>query len=179
MPSRFAVVALLGFCVILAFALSAITSRDPRRRRLILATVGCALAFELLPVPRTLYSAEIPAIYRTIARDPRPVRVLQLPFGIRDGLSSIGDFGAAAVLPDRTRQAAHRRIRLAISPQRAASRDAARSSMPWSRSARSASSARAAPSELGGGRTISSRNTASATSSWTPPGRHRSFATSP
>lgn len=96
MPSRFAVVALLGFCVILAFALSAITSRDPRRRRLILATVGCALAFELLPVPRTLYSAEIPAIYRTIARDPRPVRVLELPFGIRDGLTSIGDFSAAS-----------------------------------------------------------------------------------
>ncbi len=81
---------------ILAFALAAITSRDPRRRRLILATVGCALAIELLPVPRTLYSAEIPAIYRTIAADPRPVRVLELPFGIRDGLSSIGDYSAAS-----------------------------------------------------------------------------------
>jgi hypothetical protein len=95
MPSRFAIAALLGFCVLLAFALAALASRFPQRRRLILATVGFALAFELLPVPRTLYSAEIPAIYRTIAADPRPVRVLQLPFGIRDGLSSIGDFSAA------------------------------------------------------------------------------------
>ena len=51
--------------------------------------------FELLPVPRTLYSAEIPAIYRTIAADPRAdIRVLELPFGLRDGTSSLGDFTA-------------------------------------------------------------------------------------
>ena len=96
MPSRFAVVALLGFCVLLAFALVALTKHQPRRRGLILWAVGCALAFELLPVPRTLYSAEIPSVYRTIAADPRPIRVLELPFGIRDGLSSIGDFSAAS-----------------------------------------------------------------------------------
>jgi hypothetical protein len=96
MPSRFAVVALLGFCVIFASALAALASRYPQRRRWILGTAAFALAFELLPVPRTLYSAEIPAVYRTIAADPRPIRVLELPFGIRDGLSSIGDFSAAS-----------------------------------------------------------------------------------
>ena len=63
---------------------------------LILGVVGFALAFELLPIPRTLYSAEIPPIYRTIAADPRPVRVLELPFGIRDGLSSFGDYRASS-----------------------------------------------------------------------------------
>jgi hypothetical protein len=62
----------------------------------VLWAVGFALAFELLPVPRTLYSAEIPSPYRTIAADTRPVRVLELPFGIRDGLSSFGDFSAAS-----------------------------------------------------------------------------------
>jgi hypothetical protein len=96
MPSRFAVVALLGFCVLFAAALASLASRYPARRRLILGAVGFALAFELLPVPRRLYSAEIPSIYRTIAADPRPVRVLELPFGIRDGLSSIGDFRASS-----------------------------------------------------------------------------------
>ncbi|HYN08325.1 MAG TPA: hypothetical protein VES67_13155 [Vicinamibacterales bacterium] len=96
MPSRFAVVALLGFCVLLAFALAALTSRHPRRRGLILWAAGFALAFEILPVPRTLYSAAIPSIYRTIAADSRPIRVLELPFGIRDGLSSFGDFSAAS-----------------------------------------------------------------------------------
>jgi hypothetical protein len=90
------VVALMGFCMLLASALVAITSRAPHRRRLILSIVAAALAFELLPAPRTLYSAEIPAVYRTIAADPRPVRVLDLPFGIRDGLSSTGDFSAAS-----------------------------------------------------------------------------------
>ncbi len=96
MPARFAVVAVLGFCVLLAFALAALTRRYPQHRRLLLGAAGFALAFELLPVPRTLYSAEIPAIYRTIAADPRPVRVLELPFGVRDGLSSVGDFSAAS-----------------------------------------------------------------------------------
>jgi hypothetical protein len=41
-----------------------------------------------------LYSAAIPSIYQIIAADPRPVRVLQLPFGIRDGASSVGNFSA-------------------------------------------------------------------------------------
>jgi hypothetical protein len=53
------------------------------------------LAIELVPAPRTLYSAGIPAIHRTIARDPRPeVRVLELPVGFRDGTSSMGNFSA-------------------------------------------------------------------------------------
>ena len=41
-----------------------------------------------------MYSAAIPSIYQIIAADPRPVRVLQLPFGIRDGASSVGNFNA-------------------------------------------------------------------------------------
>jgi hypothetical protein len=42
-----------------------------------------------------LYSAAIPAIYERVARDPRPdVRVLELPTGVRDGASSLGNFNA-------------------------------------------------------------------------------------
>jgi hypothetical protein len=96
MPSRFAVVAMLGLCVMFAFALAGLAAKDPRRRRIWLGVVAAVLIFELWPVPRTVYSAEIPPIYRRIAADPRPVRVLELPFGIRDGLSSIGDYSAAA-----------------------------------------------------------------------------------
>jgi hypothetical protein len=48
----------------------------------------------LLPAPRALYSAAVPSIFDVIAQDPRPVRVLHLPFGIRDGLSSRGNFSA-------------------------------------------------------------------------------------
>lgn len=96
MPARFAVVAIMGLAVLLATALSALADRHPRRRTLLLAAAGAALAFELLPVPRTLYSAEVPRVYHTIAADPRPVRVLNLPFGVRDGLSSLGDFNASS-----------------------------------------------------------------------------------
>ena len=96
MPTRFAIVAMLGFCVILACALVALTNQHPRRRRTILALAGIGLAIELLPIPRTLYSASVPRIYDVIAADPRPIRVLELPYGVRDGLSSLGDFNASS-----------------------------------------------------------------------------------
>ncbi len=98
-PSRFAVLVMMGLSTLFALALVHITSRyaeaRPDRRRMILAAMAALLVFELSPAPRTLYSAEIPAIYRTIASDPSPsVRVLGLPLGVRDGASSIGDYSA-------------------------------------------------------------------------------------
>lgn len=98
-PSRFAVLVMMGLGTLFALALVHVTSRyaetRPDRRRLILAAVAALLVFELSPAPRTLYSAEVPAIYRTIASDPSPsVRVLGLPLGVRDGASSIGDYSA-------------------------------------------------------------------------------------
>jgi hypothetical protein len=92
MPSRFSIVALLGLAVLMAGALAAIGERWPKRRRLIGAVVACLLVFELWPAPRTLYSAQVSPIYDRIAADPRPVRVLVLPFGVRDGTSSTGNF---------------------------------------------------------------------------------------
>ncbi len=60
--------------------------------------LGVMLVLELAPAPRTLYSASIPSIYTTIAADPRPVRVLQLPFGVRDGTFTVGNFSARDLL---------------------------------------------------------------------------------
>jgi len=94
MPARFDAVVTLGFCVLVAMALVALVDRFPARRRAILGTIGVLLAFELFPAPRTLYSAAVPRVYEAVAADPRPVRVLRLPTGIRDGLSSKGNFGA-------------------------------------------------------------------------------------
>ena len=96
MPSRFAIVAMLGVAVLFGLAIAAILQRRPQRRHWILGGLAVALAIELWPVPRTLYDATTPAIYGTVAADPRPVRVLELPFGIRDGLSSVGDYSAAS-----------------------------------------------------------------------------------
>jgi hypothetical protein len=92
MPSRFTIVALLGLAVLMVGALAAIGERWPHRRRLIGTVVACVLVFELWPSPRTLYSAEISPIYDRVAADARPVRVLVLPFGVRDGVWETGNF---------------------------------------------------------------------------------------
>ncbi len=92
MPSRFSIVALLGVTVLLAGALAAIGARWPHRRRQIGALVGVLLVLELWPAPRPLYSAHISTVYDRIAADPRPVRVLVLPFGVRDGVWETGNF---------------------------------------------------------------------------------------
>jgi len=92
MPSRFSIVALLGVAVLLAGALAAIGARWPHRRRRIGALIGVLLVIELWPAPRPLYSAHISTLYDRIAEDPRPVRVLVLPFGVRDGVWETGNF---------------------------------------------------------------------------------------
>ena len=92
-PSRFSVLAALMVALLFALALTALGERWPRRRRLVLALVTIAMLFELSPVPRTLYAGTAPAVYQRIAGDPRPdIRVLSLPFGLRDGTSSLGNF---------------------------------------------------------------------------------------
>jgi hypothetical protein len=92
MPTRFALVASLGAAVLMAGALASIGARWPHRRRLIGAVAGMLLVFELVPAPRSLYSAEVSPLYDRIADDPREVRVLSLPFGVRDGTWETGNF---------------------------------------------------------------------------------------
>jgi hypothetical protein len=94
MPTRFAIVAALGLAMLFAGALAAIGTRWPARRRAIAIAIGALLIFELWPAPTTLYSAKISPIYDIVAADPRPVRLLGLPFGVRDGVSSAGNFSA-------------------------------------------------------------------------------------
>jgi len=93
-PSRFSILVMLGIALLLASALSTIVSGRPAARRPILAAVTVLLLIELVPaVP--LHSAAIPSIYQTIATDPRAeAAVLELPFGVRDGTRSVGNFTA-------------------------------------------------------------------------------------
>jgi hypothetical protein len=93
-PSRFAIVTALGLAILMAGALVSFGARWPHRRRLILSVASILLFVELWPAPRTLYSAAISPVYDTIAADPRPIRVVTLPFGVRDGVSSSGNFRA-------------------------------------------------------------------------------------
>jgi hypothetical protein len=93
-PARFSIVLTLAFAVVVADALRDLGRRNPDRRRTLLAGAGILLAAELLPAPLTLYSAEIPPLYRHIAAAPSNVTVLEIPYGVRDGVSSVGNFTA-------------------------------------------------------------------------------------
>jgi hypothetical protein len=96
-PSRFGVVAALGLSLLFAFAIEALRQRPVRRRVAWTAVLGAALAFELLPAPRALYSAAVPQVYQLIATtSDESGRLLELPTGIRDGTSSMGNFNPAS-----------------------------------------------------------------------------------
>jgi hypothetical protein len=95
-PARFAVLLILAVAILFAMALAALADRRPAMRGPVIACVGLLLVFELCPAPRPLYDGTIAPVYAQIASDPRDVRVLELPFGVRDGLSSFGDFTAAS-----------------------------------------------------------------------------------
>jgi len=93
-PARVSIVVMLGVSMLFAAALSHLGDRWPRRRRLLLSAMALALLFELSPAPRPLYSASVPAFYTRVALDPRDVTLMELPVGVRDGTSSVGDFTA-------------------------------------------------------------------------------------
>ena len=93
-PARLTIVAMLGMSVLFAAALTHLANRWPRQRRLLLSCVALLMLFELLPVPRPLYSAAVPAFYARVAEDRAHVSLLELPVGVRDGTSSVGNFTA-------------------------------------------------------------------------------------
>jgi hypothetical protein len=93
-PARFSVVMMLAAAVLFAAALDWLGRRFPRRRRAILAGIAILLLVELLPAPVTLHSAAVPRLYQRVATAPGNLRVLELPTGVRDGTSSVGNFSA-------------------------------------------------------------------------------------
>ncbi len=96
-PARALVVALLGVSILAALALAHLLDGRPRgRARWIAAGVVLLVLAELWPAPRPLFAASVPSFYQRIAADPRDVRVLELPTGVRDGTFSVGDFSALA-----------------------------------------------------------------------------------
>ena len=93
-PTRFSVVMILAGAVLFATALEWIGRRHPRWRPAVLAVAGVLLVVELLPAPLTLYAATPPRFYDVVAAAPPDARVLELPTGVRDGTSSVGNFTA-------------------------------------------------------------------------------------
>jgi hypothetical protein len=95
MPTRLAVLVMMGVAMMFAMVIQEMRSQS-RHPRLYTVLIAALLVFELLPAPRALNSAVIPAPYQFIAQDPRPIRVMSLPFGLRDGISSRGNYSASS-----------------------------------------------------------------------------------
>jgi hypothetical protein len=93
-PTRFSIVMMLACAVLFATALDWIGRRHPRWRPLVLTMATALLIVELLPTPLTLYAATVPRFYEQVAAAPDEARVLELPTGIRDGTSNVGNFTA-------------------------------------------------------------------------------------
>ena len=93
-PARFAVVVALGVSILFVTALVFLCRRYPTRRPVILGVAGALVFVELFPAPIPLYSATVPSIYAHVAAAPDDVRLLELPWGLRDGTRSLGDFTA-------------------------------------------------------------------------------------
>jgi len=93
-PARFAIPFTLCFAILVADALRELCRRHPQKRRALLCVAGILLAAELFPAPLTLYSAEIPPLYRSVAAAPPSTVLLEIPTGVRDGVSNLGDFSA-------------------------------------------------------------------------------------
>lgn len=97
MPGRISIVVVLAAAVLFARALAAWTTRVPSARRHVIAVVAAALVFELWSAPRPLFPAPVPAVFDVIANDPRPVSVLELPLGLKDGLTTTGAIDPAVL----------------------------------------------------------------------------------
>jgi hypothetical protein len=93
-PARFSIVVMLAVAMLFASALAWLGRRRPGQQRVVLAVVAALLVFELWSAPRPLYSAAVPPIYAHVAAAPDDLRHLELPSGVRDGTSSIGNFTA-------------------------------------------------------------------------------------
>ena len=94
-PSRFAIVAVLGMSLLFAFAVQELSRRRAKLRLTAAGLLAAALCVELMAVPRPLHSAAVPQIYSLVASaGDDTARLLELPTGIRDGTSSLGDFNA-------------------------------------------------------------------------------------
>jgi hypothetical protein len=93
-PARFSIVMTLAFAVLVADALRDLGRRHPAERRVLVTAAGILLAAELVPAPLTTYSAEVPSLYMRVAEAPDDMILLELPYGVRDGVSSVGNFTA-------------------------------------------------------------------------------------
>ena len=96
MPTRLTILVMLGVSMLLAMAVQHLRSRSRHPRllagcdRRAAARSSCCRRRGRCTRPRSRRSIEM------VAADPRPIRVLSLPFGLRDGLSSRGNYSSSS-----------------------------------------------------------------------------------
>jgi hypothetical protein len=78
--SRFDVMVMLSLAVLAALGLQGALRRLPRRRGIIVASVGVGLVcFEFLPVPYPLSEVDVPSFYESLAAETEEYAILELP----------------------------------------------------------------------------------------------------
>ena len=110
-PSRFAIVATLGLAILAAGALMSIGARWPHRRRLILSVATMLSVRRVVAgAAHVVFRADLTVLRHNRGRSAADSRST-LPFGVRDGVSSIGNFRArSAIQSDKARQDTDRRL---------------------------------------------------------------------
>ncbi|HEU4894154.1 MAG TPA: hypothetical protein VFT47_21505 [Vicinamibacterales bacterium] len=100
-PSRFTIVVALGLSILFAFAIQELWRGRGSGAHLRGVLLGIVIGLELLPSPRTLHSAAVPRVYHLIRMDPAQPHdsavLLELPTGLRDDASSVGNFNPASM----------------------------------------------------------------------------------
>ena len=94
-PGRFSVVLMLAVAILFAAALCWLGGggRGTVRRLVAMVGVSARLRAAACTAPACIQQPS-PAVYRHVAAAPEDVRVLELPWGIRDGAVSVGNFTA-------------------------------------------------------------------------------------
>lgn len=77
--SRFDAVVMLALAVLAAAGVNRLRQGPPRSGRWLAGAALALILFEFLPAPYPISEADTPAWYRTLAADPRPGAVLNLP----------------------------------------------------------------------------------------------------
>ncbi len=83
-PGRHIVLVMLGMGI-----LAGLGWQEIRQRVVRWGVVGL-LALEYTTVPLPLFSTEVPQVYHRLAQAPGPFAILEIPFGVRDGLGAVG-----------------------------------------------------------------------------------------
>jgi len=96
-PGRWVIMAIMSLAVMVGQVLAWIGQHWKGIAGPLYLAIALLILFEYLPAPLRLADRAIPLVYRTIAADPAPGSVLDMPFGINDSFTSLGGWNPGAM----------------------------------------------------------------------------------